>query len=320
MISRRLLIQFASSVALGHVAQTTWSDESQAKARRLVFIHGRGQQGLDPKKLQTDWMTALNRGGAACHRSVPGSVKVCFPFYGNQLGDFEKASSIPLTSEATARGDVNDQFLVFQGEFIEELRQKAGVTDAQIDAEYGNDPEARGPLNWKWVQAILRAVDKHGGGMNQKALELFTRDVYLYCTLPGVRDAINHTVAAVLTEEPTVVVAHSLGTIVAYSILTTDSRMLKVPLLVTLGCPLGVRAVRDQFRPLHSPDPVGSWYNAFDTRDVVALYPLDPTNFPVNPPIMNNNAVKNHTDNRHGIDGYLDDKAVATQILDALAQ
>ena len=114
-------------------------------------------------------------------------------------------------------------------------------------------------------------------------------------------------------------VAHSLGTVVAYSILTTDSRKLQVPLFVTLGCPLGVRAVRDQFRPLHSPDPVDFRYNAFDKRDVVALYPLDASNFPVNPPVTNNNGVSNHTDNRHGIDGYLDEKAVAGRILDSLA-
>jgi hypothetical protein len=316
MISRRLLIQTASAVALGRVAQTALGDVSAERAGRLCLIHGRSQQGLDPKKLQADWMAALKRGTS--NRTVPDAIKVSFPFYGDQLGEFEKAASIPLTSEAHARGEVDDGFLAFQAEFAEEIRKKAGVTDGQIDAEYGNDPEPRGPLNWKWVQAILRALDKHGGGMNQKTLELFTRDVYLYCTLAGVRDAINHTVATLLTEEPTVVVAHSLGTVVAYSVLTTDSRNLKVPLFVTLGCPLGVRAVRDQFRPLHSPDPVASWYNAFDTRDVVALYPLDAANFPVKPIVENNNTVNNHTDNRHGIDGYLDDKTVATRILDTL--
>jgi len=74
-------------------------------------------------------------------------------------------------------------------------------------------------------------------------------------------------------------------------------------------------AIRDQFRPLRSPAPVAAWYNAFDTRDVVALYPLDASNFPVHPPIENNAKVKNSTDNRHGIAGYLDDAEVAKRVL-----
>ncbi|MNP80307.1 hypothetical protein D3C76_1783670 [compost metagenome] len=63
---------------------------------------------------------------------------------------------------------------------------------------------------------------------------------------------------------------------------------------------------------------VSDWYNAFDTRDVVSLYPLDGANFPVSGTIENNSMVRNHTDNRHGIDGYLDDTNVARRILDGL--
>jgi pimeloyl-ACP methyl ester carboxylesterase len=175
-------------------------------------------------------------------------------------------------------------------------------------------------LNWEWVQAILRAVDMHGGGMSQSALEMFTRDVFLYTTRAGVRDEIDRIVAAALTEQPTVVVGHSLGSVVAYSVLVTDRRALRVPLYLTVGCPLGIRAIRDQFRPLKFPVPVKSWYNAFDTRDVVALNPLDRSNFPVNPDIVNYSSVRNQTDNRHGIVGYLDDSAVADKILSALGR
>ncbi len=79
-------------------------------------------------------------------------------------------------------------------------------------------------------------------------------------------------------------------------------------------------SVRDQFRPLSSPAPVAIWYNAFDTRDVVALYPLDNDNFPVQPAIENNSRVRNSTDNRHGIAGYLSDPDVAKRILDGLGR
>src|SRR5262249_13915703 len=121
-----------------------------------------------------------------------------------------------------------------------------------------------------------------------------------------------------LTEEPTVMVGHSLGSVVAYSVLRSDRRRLRIPLYLTVGCPLGVRPIRDQFRPLRYPLPVKAWFNAFDARDVVALYPLDRANFPVTPEITNYAEVKNSTDNRHGIAGYLDDTQVAKWLLDAL--
>jgi hypothetical protein len=161
---------------------------------------------------------------------MPDFKSVSFPFYANQLDDFEKARDIPLTSDVQARGELDDGYADFQVEVAEEIRQKAGITDAEIDAEYHGAPEERGPLNWAWVQALLRVIDKHAGHASDKSLELFTRDVWLYCRRPGVRDAINRTVASQLTEEPTVVVAHSLGTVVGYSLLSTDMRMLDVPL------------------------------------------------------------------------------------------
>ena len=54
-----------------------------------------------------------------------------------------------------------------------------------------------------------------------------------------------------------------------------------------------------------------------DERDVVALHPLDSANFNIDPAIENKTDVNNHTDNRHGITGYLDDATVAKRIRDA---
>lgn len=320
MIDRREVLKGAAGLAALGLAAMTPSRASAKGARRLLLVHGRAQQGHDPEELKTQWMSALDRRARALGKPVPTDVDVAFPYYGDALDRLTQALEIPLTSDIESRGAAqDDRFLAFQAEFAEAVRQRAGVTDEQVDAEYGNTPEARGPLNWRWVQAILRAVDKHGGGMNQKSLELFTRDVFLYTTRSGVRDEIDAIVASKLTDQPTVVVGHSLGSVVAYSVLRTDRRALQVPLFVTVGSPLGVRAVRDQFRPLRSPGPVTAWYNAFDTKDVVALYPLDSANFPVQPAIENNSQVKNTTDNHHGIASYLDDAAVAARIVDALA-
>ena len=216
------------------------------KASKLLHVHGRGQEGQDPALLKSEWIDALNRGAGKLGLALPGGVEVAFPYYGDVLDTFARQLDIPLTSDIQARGGPgDDEFLVFQAQFAEAVRQSAGITDDQVDAEYGPNPKPRGPLNWQWVQAILSAIDKHGGGMGQKTLEIFTRDVFLYTTRAGVRDEIDRIVGSQMTEEPTVVVGHSLGTVVSYSILNSDRRRLRVPLYVTAGSPLGVRSVRD---------------------------------------------------------------------------
>jgi hypothetical protein len=319
MIARRDLLKWACALAALGLGPVLPAPAVAARAKKLLLVHGRSQQGLNPDTLKAEWMATLTRGATALGLTIPSDIDVAFPYYGDKLDEFTRQYGIPLTSDLQARGtSQDDEFLVFQAAFAEAVRQRAGITDAQVDAEYGNNPQPRGPLNVAWVQAILRAIDKTSPGLNQKTLETFTRDVFLYTTRAGVRDEIDRIVAAKLTEQPTVVIGHSLGTVVAYSVLCTDRRSLQVPLLVTVGSPLAVRAIRDQFRPLRSPAPVAAWYNAFDPRDVVALYPLDAGNFPVQPAIVNNDSVRNSTDNRHGIVGYLDDREVAKRVLDAL--
>jgi hypothetical protein len=317
MNKRRELLKYMSASVLAGVVPIARAQP--VVASRLLMVHGRAQEGKDPVKLKDEWVAALNRGAAKSGGALAPRVEVAFPFYGDLLDFYAKQMDIPLTSNIQARGDVNEEFLRFQADFADSIRKGAGISEDKVLQQYDGDVNERGPLNWKWVQAILRAIDRNGGGMNQATLEVFTRDVFLYTTRAGVRADIDRVVSKLLTEEPTVVVGHSLGSVVTYSVLRNDPRALKVPLYVTVGCPLAVRAVRDQFKPLRFPDPAAAWFNAYDPRDVVALYPLDAANFPVTPAVENKGDVDNYTDNRHGIVAYLDDKAVAQRIISKLA-
>ena len=223
MLDRRELIKIATAAALG-LRSTAASSVTAAPVKKLVLVHGRGQQGLDARGLQADWMATLARGAAAARKTLPADLDVAFPYYGDTLDQLARQSEIPLTSDIHARGSgQQEHFLEFQADLAEAIASQAGVTTDQINAEYGTNPKPRGPLNWEWVQAILRAIDKNAGGLSQSTLETFTRDVFLYTTVPGIQDEIDRIVVAALTVEPSVVVAHSLGTVVAYHVLRSDS-------------------------------------------------------------------------------------------------
>lgn len=286
---------------------------------KLVFIHGRSQQGKDPVQIQQQWLNALSRGLQNSNSELPKDIDVVFPFFGDRLDELLNELDAPLVSDVTLRGASQDSKEVdFRGRLIYEIAQGAGVTDSEIQKRFQGGTLERGPLNWKWVQSILSALDKTPlGGI---AIDRFTRDVYVYLTNKSVRKEIDGIVSASLTDGPCVVVGHSLGSVVGYNVLRKALPTINVQKYVTVGSPLGLNVIKQYLEsPLTMPSCVQSWFNAMDKRDVVALHPLDSSHFAIAPPIVNKSDVNNHTKNRHGIEGYLDDMTVAMQIKNSLS-
>lgn len=196
---------------------------------------------------------------------------------------------------------------------------KVGVPEDRIRAEAGAAAIEAGAENWPWVLAALRALN-NVPGVGAASIAMVTHDVWMYLKNSGIQRTIDNGVRGAMTDEETVVVAHSLGTVVTYNLLAREAKANNwtVPSLITVGCPLGVGAIVDVLRPIAHPTGVGDWYNAFDRTDTVALFPLDAGHFPIDPPVENYAGVKNTTSNHHGISGYLSDPTVSRRIHDAL--
>lgn len=289
--------------------------------RTLVLVHGRAQENKDPLAVKQEWMSALDVG--AHHVGRPLDLpddRVRLPYYGQTLydlvsGDPENAAQVVVRGSEDGP-TAEDEFVRAA---LLEIAEHAGVTEADVLAEAGDDVVERGPLNWRWVRATLTALDKLPN-VSAWSVALATRDVYQYLNNVRVRDTIEDGVRQALdgTDEA-VVVSHSLGTVVAYNLLRREAaaRGWTVPLLVTLGSPLAVTTIARTLRPVSWPEPVGSWFNAFDPQDIVSLHPLTEPWFAVDR-IANYDKVDNPTSNQHGISGYLSDPRVAATILDAV--
>lgn len=298
--------------------------------RQLLLVHGRSQEHKDSIALKAEWLDALDEGFAKSHLTLPiPKHDVRFPFYGDTLYDMVDGKSADDAAAVIVRGaDANAEEKRFTRAVMKEIQEKVGITDAQLADVVGEDVVDRGPQNWEWFQGFLKAVDRfvpHGSGAS---IALFTRDVYQYLKNSAIRQHIEDgVIRAVTPGVETVVVSHSLGTVVAYNLLRREGRLRgwKVPLFVTVGSPLAIGEIRKtlkSFAPTCCPECVTSWFNAMDERDVVALYPLNTAYFPlqpVNPAIENKTDVHNRTKNRHGIGGYLDDEEVAKRIHAALS-
>lgn len=285
---------------------------------RLIMIHGRDQAGKNRAVLEKEWTDALSYGLSRANLEFNEDWEIEFPFYADELARLVEKVDSPLVGDANAKGTQNDAVKAFRGQVLAEIVKNMGLTDADVSREIRGTPGEKGPLNWEWVQAMLRALDRIPG-LNATAIDAFTRDVYLYLTVPGIRSKIDGMVAAAVGSDDCVVIGHSLGTIVAYNVLRERPASSRCARFVTLGSPLGIKAIKNHLKtPLRSPACVQNWFNGFDERDVVALVPLDAQNFDVTPPIENYNEANNFTDNRHGIAGYLADPLIAEKIAEFL--
>ena len=292
--------------------------------RNLVLVHGRSQQNKDAAALKEEWLASLRAGLAKSRLEMPvPDERVRFPFYGDTLWQMVQGRPQEEVADVIVRGEgAGEEERAFVERVLREVQAEAGISDEQVREVLGAEVVERGPLNWEWTQGVLRAIDRFVPFGSGASIALFTRDVYRYLTSAGIRDRIETGILAAMEPGvPSVVVAHSLGTVVAYNLLRREGRNRgwEVPLFVTLGSPLGIAEIKRRLAPIGHPACAARWKNAMDQRDVVALYPLTERQFPVDPAIENKTDVRNHTRNRHGIAGYLEDPEVARWIYEALA-
>jgi hypothetical protein len=292
---------------------------------KLIYVHGRNQQGKDKEALRTEWRQAQAEGFKGIGYPWPGGqegIEPVLPFYGDELDKLVKQLNSPLAADVIARGgeeaSAKDDESALRSELLEEIAQAQNITAQQIAAQFATDIVARGGDagaiergigNWEWVHSILKLLDRTPLGAT--AIDAFTRDVSVYLTNDTVQQRIDDIVRAAIPDEPCMVIAHSLGTVVAYNVLRALPPGAPIR-FVTVGSPLGIQSIKRHLAtPLVMPRRVVQWYNAMDEQDIVALYPLDRNRFGIVPAIENKTTVDNQTGEHHGIVGYLQDTDVA---------
>lgn len=152
--------------------------------------------------------------------------------------------------------------------FIEWAVQLDGIKDTAGES-------LTGALRWA-TEWLMKRLEHRTAAFAR----LFCPEVAAYLESPSGQARVlcqRAVVEAVRRHEPKVVIAHSLGSVVAYEALHAHPD-LKVELLITLGSPLAMRDVvfeRLLPAPLNGrgtrPPRVGRWVNIADPHDVVAI-------------------------------------------------
>jgi hypothetical protein len=255
---------------------------------KIVLIHGVAQENGSADILEVEWLPALaggirNAGFASLAdliwrgRGGLGDIETRMAFYGHV---FHRPNSHDSSRDTLSP----QQAAIAEGLALEWLERAAerstGEADRRIAA--GRLSFVRSQINQpsRGAKAVARpavialahlnCIAQVGAGIAERFVVRALNQVARYLTEDSIREVARQSVLEVLGPETRVVIAHSLGSIVAYEAVHTLAHPL--PLLITLGAPLGADAiVLHRLHPHASfPQLVRRWLNIADADDIVA--------------------------------------------------
>jgi hypothetical protein len=222
-----------------------------SKARTLLFIHGIRHD--DPNAEWHDALdTALRREGTPT--LAERGYRIVGPSY---LRDLEAPSPPPTEAPPmTYRGASEREYVAAAGEYWSALAdlQRCGLRDIDIEPGPLGDIPAPGPA----TKVMMRQRFK---------------DAEAYRASADRRHAILHRILRELPDSgELVIVAHSLGSVVAADLIYHLPEQLRLRMLVTLGSPLALRPLREHLNRRENRFPfeiIGPWINVAGTGDLV---------------------------------------------------
>jgi hypothetical protein len=249
----------------------------------IVLVHGIAQEQRSADDLEHEWLPTLAGGVRnAGHADVadrlwpidPSRRLARMAFYGNlfltpdRQGDADDLSDDQL--------DVADQIATeWLTNALDSTRPRdAGNARLELQALDHDHSDAQGirALRARALAGLDRVPWLSHAGFHLARTNRTVGQAVRYLTEPAIRTAATAAVHHHLDADTRVIVAHSLGSVVAYEALRARPRPL--PLLITLGSPLGLNAVTRRLRePPAYPTGLARWINLVDRDDIVAARP-----------------------------------------------
>jgi len=265
----------------------------------IILVHGIDNEQLTADGVEAEWLPALVGGVRLADRtdladrlwpprSRPDAIESRSAYYGDlfrtpdqQGGGFDLRDLTP------------EQVTFAEGlalEWLERIAERAPSSSAdgaqaQFALDVARNPEqvqAQGIRNIE--RQILKTLARNswlarvGMTLAERFVVTALIQVTRYLSDELIRALAQQRVLDLVGDDTRVIIGHSLGSVVAYECAHRLAHSL--PLLLTLGSPLGLRTiVTDRLRPPPSfPLMVGRWANVADRDDVVAaeldLHPL----------------------------------------------
>ncbi|MFE1444143.1 antibiotic ABC transporter ATP-binding protein [Streptomyces sp. NPDC058739] len=245
---------------------------------RVVLVHGIAQQYEGPELLGLRLGAAVRDGVKLATGLTLAPEDVACAFYGNVfLEPGSRSADLPPWNERDVEAGL-------EADLLQAWWQQAAELE---DAVPSPDEEGtRGPAGFAASRLLLSqraraALNALAGArffqpVTKRMLVSELKQVRRYLDEPPVWQAARAAVAEQVGADTRVVVAHSLGSVVAYEALCENPGW-PVTDLVTVGSPLGLPVIFNRLSPLPVqgrgawPGGVVRWTNVADPGDIVAL-------------------------------------------------
>ncbi len=281
----------------------------------IVCVHGIAQQLQGPETLSREWLEALRDGmrlAGAPRKDLPTNDSIEVAFYGDLFRGKSKGGLYPPK-----------KFSDIQPGFEAELLM-TWAKNANLTVPDGGEVDDANKSAWapQGIQAVARKLlqNKYFSGLSERCMVGSLKQVRQYFWEPDMRQAVRERLSALITPDTRLLIAHSLGTIVAYEVLC-ELHDITVPHFITLGSPLGLpNLIFHRLNPLpidergRWPGNTATWTNIAATQDLVAsVKQLNPLFEGKIEDILINNEMR-----AHNIQPYLTARETGAEILKAL--
>lgn len=293
---------------------------------KIIFIHGMNQQNYNADNLKQHWLDIFQQGINELKLAISVSdLDISLPFYGDlitkhQLSNrFDLDTFLPKSwvnlhfhkhSASTAPTAPNTmQSIPVLPYFMPEYELKLSKRLYLVSQLFKDKA-------LKEFSVILNNFPK----LHETLIHKFLIETYLYLANPQFMDEVHQRILASLeADQAHLIVAHSLGTVIAYNLLQQLSPRYKIQRFITLGSPLAFKVIQSRLTPpIQSPACLnGDWHNFYSPDDFLTAFPLVNAPFDFQPAILNT-SISTFIHSPHQIAGYLQHPAVIKNIVDAL--
>jgi len=195
-----------------------------------------------------------------------------------------------------------------RSEYLTDLQEEE---EAYIESLTGARRLMNGKVDLTPLPGDVTAAVEWG---REEFVHLRMPDVTAYLAHPALRDSTLDKVAEQLPSEAYVMVAHSLGSVIAYELLyralSSGARGVRPPnAFVTVDSPLGLKTFTDRLPDAKKvADAMPYWLNVRDRKDLATRFRME-ANFPVDETV-----VVNRSSADHDLYGYLTAPEVAKRV------
>lgn len=291
---------------------------------RIVFIHGINNETNTVKEIEERWFGALRNGWDDLGGGPKNDFTVDTAYYADILA--EASGDVTAAVEMGGPGDPGAGLAI---EFLRAYAEEAGVTEAELMSAAAAEGVPMGAVEQGvphegWVIAFAKVLERVLPTKGKYVAKLFLRQASVYIGDPVLAARIAAKVIKQVfdgKEDPTIVIGHSLGSVVGYRILADKKFMSRsVPLLVTVGSPLSV----DMFKPIlpargsMPTPPIERWVNGRNNEDFVTMGKAITKKSIGFDGVVDITDIIDNPKNRHDIVAYLRSAKIAQAIKDAI--